>query len=267
MKKSSSWTTWAVVALLLIFAGIASAVVPLVVDEIQTGGDDNRVTRQERDPQSTTIDVSQLPFIGEVLVEIDFIQENVQGQTITLLQAFGIALGVVLVGVGGLGLIIALVMAFYGRMVDKVYADESYQTAEAELSRREKATLKELADEQSAASPADPRRRARNSGIIFGFMIVMMAGIAALIIGVSILDGGSWNIFGLAVSAGGFALIVALITAVLLFLAFRRRDPMEFEHPESENKPVDWGMIWVIITGLIVVGIGAGIAIAFSTPG
>ena len=265
MKQSSSWLTWATVALLLIFAGIASAIVPLVIDEIQIG--DDGAARQERGSTTTTIDVTQLPFIGEVLIEIDFIQEYIQGQTITLLQAFGIAFGVVLMGVGALGLAITVGTVVYARLVDKVYADESYRTAESELTGREKTAMKELAQEHPPATPADPRRQARNSAIIFGFLIVMMAGIAALAIGVSVLEGGTFDFFGLELSAGGFSLVVALSTAVILILVMRGRDPLEIEQPESENEPVNWGMVWVVVTGLIVVGIGAGIAIAFSTPG
>ena len=95
----------------------------------------------------------------------------------------------------------------------------------------------------------------------------MMAGIAALVIGISLLDGGTFDIFGLELSAGGFGLVVALITAVILILVMRRRDPLEIEQAESEYKPINWGVVWVLITGLIVVGVGTGIAIAFSTPG
>ncbi len=265
MKQSSSWLTWATVALLLIFAGIASAVVPLILDEVQSG--DDEVTTQERSSTSTTIDVSQLPFIGEVLVELDFIQDNIQGKTITLLQAFGIAFGVVLMGVGAMGLAITVGTVIYARLVDKVYADESFQAAEAELTGRDKAAMKELAQEHPPSTPADPQRQARNSAIVFGFLIVMMSGIAALTIGVSMLDGGTFDFFGLDLSAGSFAFVVALSTAVILILVMRRQDPMAIEQPESENKPVNWGAIWVLITGLIVVGVGAGIAIAFSTPG
>jgi hypothetical protein len=265
LKQSSSWLTWATVALLLIFAGIASAVVPLILDEIQTG-DDEAIT-QERSSTATTIDVSQLPFIGEVLVELDFIQDNIQGKTITLLQAFGIAFGVVLMGIGALGLAITLGTVVYARLLDKVYADESFQEAEAELAGKDKAAMKELAQEHAPSAPADPRRQARNSAIIFGFLIVMMAGIAALTIGVSLLDGGTFDFFGLELSAGGFGFVVALSTAVVLILVMRRQDLMEIERSDTEHTPINWGAIWVLITGLIVVGVGAGIAIAFSTPG
>jgi hypothetical protein len=265
LKQSSSWLTWASVALLLIFAGIASAVVPLILDDLQSS--DDGATRQERGSTSTTIDVSQLPFIGEVLVELDFIQDNIQGKTITLLQAFGISFGVVLMGVGAMGLAITIGAVVYARLVDKVYADESYQAAEATLTSKEKAALKELAQNQPPSTPDDPQRRARNSAIIFGFLIVMMAAITALTIGVSLLDGGTFDVFGLELSAGGFALVVSLITAVILILVVRRRGPMDIEQPESENQPINWGVIWVVVTGLIVVGVGAGIAIAFSTPG
>ena len=95
----------------------------------------------------------------------------------------------------------------------------------------------------------------------------MMAGITALTIGISVLDGGTFDVFGLELSAGGFGLVVSLVTAVILILVMRRRDPMEIDQPESDSRPINWGVIWVVVTGLIVVGVGAGIAIAFSTPG
>ena len=45
------------------------------------------------------------------------------------------------------------------------------------------------------------------------------------------------------------------------------RDPEDLESHESDLKPVNWGAIWVIVTGLLVVGIGTGLAIALSPAG
>ena len=75
MSNRESWKTWAAVAALLIFAGVASAVVPLLLDQADDGAS---TTEAAREPWETTIDVSQLPFIGVVLVEIPFIADNIQ---------------------------------------------------------------------------------------------------------------------------------------------------------------------------------------------
>ena len=99
------------------------------------------------------------------------------------------------------------------------------------------------------------------------FGILVLVWISALVVSVSVLAGRTWQIFGLEISASAFSAIIVLITAIILALVFRKLNPTELEQPESEYKPVNWGTIWVIVTGFIVVGIGAGIAIYFSTPG
>ena len=60
---------------------------------------------------------------------------------------------------------------------------------------------------------------------------------------------------------------VVLLSVLVLYLALRRRDPLELDSAEVENKPVKWGTIWVILTGLIIVGIGTGLAIALAPGG
>jgi hypothetical protein len=265
LKNSASWLTWIIVAGLLIFAGIASAVVPLVIDEIQ--GSEDSAVQLESGPTETKVDISELPFVGSLVVEIGFIQDNIQGRTITLLQAFGIILGAVLVGVGALAVPLAGITMVYSRQLNKVTSDESYQTAVSEIERREKEFVKSMAEQQPPKTEDDPQVRSLSSALIIGFLIVTLVWITAYTVGVSILEGGTWDLFGLELSAGAFSGLVALITAIILIPVFRSRHPVSYEEPESENEPVNWGTIWVIVTGFIVVGIGAGIAIFFTTSG
>jgi len=78
LSKNESWKTWILVAALLIFAGLASATVPFLVDQLSASREAESETLAESHPTVTTVDVSQLPFIGEVLVEIPFIAANIQ---------------------------------------------------------------------------------------------------------------------------------------------------------------------------------------------
>ena len=265
MKNSNFWITWGVVALLLIFAGIASAVVPLVMDEI--GSDEDTVVQQESGPVTTSVDVSQLPFVGEVLVEIPFVEENIQGRTISLLQSFAIAIGAVLVGTGAFAVPLIAVVILFSRQLDSVYADESFHEATKELSNRDKEFVKQLAEVQPPKSSADVDNRARNTTIIFGFFFVLLAWITTYTIATSLLEAGSTTIFGIEAGPGELALFFTLLTAIILAVYFGRKGPMDIEDPDSERKPVDWGTVWVIITGLVIVGLGAGIAVFFTTSG
>jgi hypothetical protein len=265
LKNSNFWITWVVIAFLLVFAGIASAVVPLVMDEMQR--DEGSAIQQDSGPVTTSVDVSQLPFVGEVLVEIPFIQENIQGRTISLLQAFAIAIGAVLVGTGAFAVPIVGVVILLSRQLDSVYADESYQEAAKKLSNREKEFVKQRAENQPSKSSEDVDSRSRNTTIIFGFIYVLLTWITTFTIATSLLEGGSTTLFGIDVGASEYALFFALLAAIILAVYYGRKGPMEIDDPDSEQKPVDWGTIWVIITGLVIVGVGAGIAVFFTTSG
>ena len=56
--------------------------------------------------------------------------------------------------------------------------------------------------------------------------------------------------------------ILILITIVVLVLTARARKPGALDNPENDNDPVNWGYIWILLSGLIIVGIGTGLAIA-----
>ncbi len=266
MKRSGSWQTWLLVAALLIFAGVASAVVPFLFD--QFGGESETETLRESHPAATTIDVSQLPFIGEVLVEIPFIAENIQGQPITLVQAAGIALGVVLISVGGLGILITVITLLFSKLVTKVYAEDSYQESTAKLEQQQKDSIKSLGADRPMAEPVAPERRARGSMLVFAFIVVLLVWITSLLFGVGLFQGETISIANVDISAIVFiSLVTILITIVVLYFLLRHRDPVELESPESDNYPVNWGTIWVIVTGMLIVGLGTGLAIALTSIG
>lgn len=265
MKNSTSWLTWIIVAGLLIFAGIASAVVPLLIDEIRT--DEASVAQRDSSPTTTNVEVSELPFVGDLLVEIGIIQEYIQGRTITLLQAFGIVTAAALVGLGALTVPLVGLTLLFSRQLNKVHSDESFHEAVSELERREKEFVKDMAEEQPPTSKEDVRKKSLGPILILDLMITMLVWATSLVISVSLLDGGSWDIFNLKLSAGAISGLVALITAIILIVLFLRQDPTELEQPESDNQPVNWGTIWVIVSGLVIVGIGTGIAIYFTTLG
>lgn len=264
MKNRSTWLTWAVVAALVIFAGFASAIVPFVIDGLQA--DDEAEIAQETQPNEAAVDVGQLPFIGEVLVDIPFIQEYIQGRIISLFQAFALMTGVILIAVGGLGLVIAGAMLLIGRMVTKVESAESYQEAVTGLDRRQQELLKERRSKQPTAPPTDPERSARGFAYVFSFLILVMVWISVLGFSYSLFKDVVWDIFGLEISASvGLAILAGLVTIIVLALTWGRRDPLEVAEPKSDYNPVNWGMVWVLITGLLIVGLGTGVAIALTS--
>lgn len=260
MSNRESLKTWAVVAVVLIFAGLASAIVPFLLD--QNEADSASSDAAARVPTETTIDVGQLPFIGEVLVEIPFIADNVQGQPITALQAFGIAFGVVLVGVGATGVLITVLVLLFDRFVSRVYSNDSYQESKAELQQREQERVKQLQSEKPTTVGPEKQGRSGSFKGVFAFIVLLLVWIIGLMLGAVYLSDTEVEILGLSMSGTALLnLVLGLFTIVILVLTLRKRDPDELENPASDNNPVNWGYFWVVLSGLLIVGLGAGAAL------
>jgi hypothetical protein len=259
LSNRESLKTWAAIAALLIFAGLASALVPFLVDQAE-GASGAQVTRE---PAETTVDVSQLPFVGEVLVDVPFIADNIQGRPITMLQAFGIAFGAVLIGVGALALPITLLILLFDRFVKRVYEDDEYQQASAALQQREKEFVKALQEDKPTTQPRDKKERSRWSLGVYAFIFLLLVWITGLTLGAVYLADTEVNILGLSLSGtAALNLGLGLLTIVVLLLWLRRRSLDDLENPASDNNPVNWGYIWLVVSGALIVGIGAGAALA-----
>ena len=259
MKNRESLKTWAAVAVLLIFAGLASAIVPWLFDQAQAKSASTEAVATG--PMETAIDVGQLPFIGEVLVDVPFIAENVQGQPITMLQAFGVAIGAVLVGIGALGLPITGLVLFFDRFVNRVHANENYQSAVSQLEQREKERIGEIR-KQKPVSVGQAEARSGGSTGVYGFLFLILVWIGGLVLGNVYLADSQVTLLGLTFSGVSLLnLVLVLLTIAILYLALRNRSVEELENPKSDNNPVNWGYIWIVISGLLIVGLGAGAAL------
>ena len=162
---------------------------------------------------------------------------------------------------GAVGLLITVLALLFDRLVKRVYSDEGYQESRAELQEREKARTKELQQGHPTAAGPKKETRSRWSMGVYAFIFLLFVWIGGLIVGAVYLSESEVDFFGLTMSAANaFNLVLVLLTIVILFLALRRRDPEELENPSSDNNPVDWGYIWVVVSGLLIVGIGAGAA-------
>jgi hypothetical protein len=266
LNNRESLKTWAAVTVVLIFAGVASAVVPWLFNQAQT--ESAATAAAPSGPVETAIDVGQLPFIGEVLVDIPFIAENIQGQPITMLQAFGIAIGVVLAGIGAAGMAITGLVVLFDRFVNRVHGDEKYQTAVTQLDQREKERVGEIRKGQPATAASGGKAGSRWSMGVYGFIFLIFVWIGGLVVGNVYLADSEANLLGLTVSASALLnLVLGLLTIVVLFLLLRKRSLDELENPESDNNPVNWGYIWIVVSGLLIVGLGAGAALAVRAAG
>jgi hypothetical protein len=98
---------------------------------------------------------------------------------------------------------------------------------------------------------------------VYGFIFLLLVWIGGLVLSNVYLADTELNALGMAFS-GTFVLnlILGLLTIAVLYLWLRRRSLEELENPDSDNNPVNWGYIWLVVSGALIVGIGAGAALA-----
>ncbi|MGW8317915.1 MAG: hypothetical protein ACWGPS_01630 [Candidatus Promineifilaceae bacterium] len=260
MNRNRSWIMWAVVAGIIIVSGLASAIIPFVLD--QSDASDREQLAVETEAAPVVISVEDY-VLGDLLVEIPFIQSQIDGRALTQAQALGLMVGITLVAVGIVGVPLAFIFMILGRQVEKVYDDESFQTAQSELGKKEQARIKELRSERPIAPEPEPAIRSRWSAFVFALIALMFVWFTSLALGIAYFGDTTWTIGNRLVDpASIFSLVCVVIATVGLIIYFRVRDPALADPGASDYQPVNWGWIWVLLSGLLVVGIGAGLAFA-----
>ena len=145
----------------------------------------------------------------------------------------------------------------------KVYADEGFQASVATLSQHDKEVLQELQDDRPTAEVIEPERRLRWSIVVTAILILLLVWSAGLVYGVAFLGNTTWQILGAEVSAVMFInLILVVVTIIIMAGVIRAHEPGELDSSKTDYNPVNWSYVWIILSGALILGIGAGLAIA-----
>lgn len=260
MKSFETRTTWLIVIGLLVFAAVASAAWPAVANSLNlepglggpggAGGLD------------TELDGVPLPAVLEGLPGVDLIADD-EGRIspwLVLAVIGGLVTGLII----GTGLVIGLLLRLLDRQTRKVKADPQFNEQAAALAQREKERLQQLARSQPPA-PTPVHERPRWSLVATALIILFFVFLAGFALSDTFYGGGDVELFEGRYGnpalplAGGMALVALLV----LITAVRGRRSRVLD--SDENAPVSWGMIWVVVSGLIFLGIGIGLTLAMRT--
>jgi hypothetical protein len=253
---NDSWKTWAAVFVLIIFAGVASAAWPFISDQL--AGESRPGPKLEQ--ELITIKVEDY-VLGNDLLAIDFVRENVDGLQFTQLQGVAVLLGVVLILTGAAGLPLALLFGRLDTQVQKTYSSDGYQEARNHLIEKEQERIDALRRDHPDAKPTGTESRWPT--ISTAFVIIIFVWLFGTALGKELYGESRVLMAGRLVDPTSLLnLALVLIAAVTLYVVFRRRRVAELESTESEYQPVDWGTIWVILSGMLIVGVGTGLALA-----
>jgi hypothetical protein len=262
LTKSGAWKTWALIIGVLLFAGLASAILPFLVDRIAAA----RPPAPAPGSDIVTLRIEDF-LLGEELMAIPFIA-NLNGLELNQILVLGLLIGGILFGLGALAVPLALVMYLLGRQLPRVYRDDSYQAALSKLDKRASGEVAERRQAQPISRPAPPEKIARGLAWTTAAAILFFVWLIAFVVGVSFFGDRTVALGSFSMSATSFLVLAALlITILLLFVVGRRFNPTRLTAPELDNRPLTWGWVWVILTGLILVGLSTGVSIAFSGGG
>ncbi|MFW5941982.1 MAG: hypothetical protein ACOC9X_01880 [bacterium] len=273
MKSFETLRTWLIIIGLLLFSGLASLV---WINVSEGGGIDLGLDQALAlspgsvavEDELITIQLDQY-LLGEVLVTIPGLRE-LNGVQVHPLVIAGILTAVTVGGLLAVGLPLALIFARLEQQTAAVKEDPQFQEKQSNLENREKERLRELTEKQPPdpiPSHEMPRWATVSTSLIILFFVILVGYALAdtfypsgeIRLANDVLLNPALPV------AGGLGLIALLI----LGAAISRRGPGDgaAEVEAGDDAAIPWGAIWVIVSGLIFLGIGTGLMLAIRSAG
>lgn len=248
MKNNrSSVITWGVIIGLLLFSALLTALWPQI---------SGRLSGLDIAPGLTSGERSVPPPVQEESIHLDSLPiplpAALQDVVLSPLMVMGIlaalVIGSVLVVGGGL----AFTYAMLDRQAVSLKEDEAFRQTAATIEKKEKERLKKIQQEQPA-NPIPEHNRPRWSAVSTSLIIILFA----IYIGHALARTFAPGILPDPATVRLVVWSLVIVAAFFSLLAFRPQSLQQLE--SSEDLSIPWGIIWVIVTGAIVVGLGSGI--------
>ncbi len=190
-------------------------------------------------------------LLGEELVKIpalgEFNSQTDAERTYTSLSLLAVITAIVIGGMVAFTIPIALLGWLGSRGVNRTLNDESYEAANSGLKNKLSAKFKEENKEKPVTGKPETHYRPMRDGWAAGFMIVFLAYFLGYVLGEGVSSG-----------SGRFvANIFFVLAAIGSYFYFRpaRMEAIDNEEYGTYNR----GLIWVFLSGAIVMGLGVGL--------
>ena len=268
MNKPESWKTWVPLLGLLVLFALVTAVWPALANTLELpsfGGGPSTTVPYEVEPihleaLKTTLAAGPLSSVAEAI-------PDTISPLVGILAVAGAIIGLVVVVGGGLGFVVKLLSGIR----DNTLEAEAYQQHQQALDEKVKEDIKRMRDGRTTDS--QPSHKMPRWSVLSNALITLFfAGFATMVVVRNFYPEGTMvmnNIFTgrvdkiVSVTPPVFA-IVALIT--LLILGFRLRPQKIDAVDATDTGRIPWDFIAVLITGLIMLGLGIGFMAYINAP-
>lgn len=244
MRNKQSLITWGIIFAILIASGLLTIFIPALLD----GGSTTSLPTE----QSTVTINFPVPIGG---------RDSITLPSWLLMLGLGfIVLGLVI----GAGITLAILLILLSRIVSRATSSTAYQQNSASLRKRETDRIAQLR-ETRPTSAAPPSTWRRWSVITTAAIILMFAAFLTLLFSNMIFPSGQIVRQDNIVNIGSILVMAVAAMALIFMVAWLRADRIE-SFNRGDSLTIPWDFIAVVITGLLVVGLGIGIIALLNAP-
>ena len=268
MNKPESWKTWVPLVGLLVLFGLVTAVWPALANVFELpsfGGASSTRIPYEPEPihleaLKTTLSASSLPApLASALASAAVALPDTISPFVALAIVTGAVIGSIIVVGGGLSFLIKLISGIRDNTVEAETFPQHQQALEQRVNER----VKRLRDGRTTG-PQPSHKMPRWSVVSNALIALTFVGFATMVVvrnffpeGTTIINNALTNGDDVIISVTPPVFIVlALITLLVLGLRLR---PHKIETvDDTDSGGIPWDFIAVLITGLIMLGLGIG---------
>ncbi|MCL4805684.1 MAG: hypothetical protein KJ046_15380 [Anaerolineae bacterium] len=244
MKNKKTWITWGIIFAILVGSGILTILIPSLF-----GG--NSSTPLPREQTMVTI---PLPV-------------PVGGRTEITLPSWQLMLGLAVLIPGlviGAGLTLGIIYIIISRIVARTTSSADYQKKAAALEKRQTDVIADM--RQTRPTSAAPETTWRRWSVITTTMaIIMFLAFLTLLLTGMIFPTGQIVRNGSIVNIT-FALVMIVSLIALTIMAIWLRSERIAALNNTESLAIPWDFIAIVMTGLLVVGLGIGVIAILNMP-
>jgi len=159
----------------------------------------------------------------------------------------------------GFGILIMVVNAFLSRQVTAVTESEAYQAQLAAFIQKENDQIGAIRSERGA-KPIPEHNMPRWSAVATSLIILLFVAFGGMFVNGVLVPSGTYMIGDTMVNSavpvvGGFLFIAAVV------LLWRMRPDRLEKVQETDDGPIPWDFIWVLVSGLLIVGLGLALVV------
>lgn len=258
MKDTLRWVL--IIVGLLLAVGIATVVLPALLQG--TDGESEALVETTNEPLTVALGGY---LLGEELEQIAPLRDALEGREVDPLVMAGLVAGLLTAGVLVVGAAIAVPMVLLDRVTTRNRNREAYQQAVTTLEQREQEENKALAASRPP-TPMPEHSHPRWDAFSTGFVILMFAAFAGVMVVQTLRPDLQVDFLGVLVPfAIPATLVIVLITGIIL--AFTLKPKRLAAVDDTDFQAVNWSVIWVLLSGLVLLGIGTGIMVGLRSLG